>query len=60
MGKILEMLIKNNRRGLVTTVLNRKVSEVEIKILDVNGLVTTTDLNTKREKLNTKYLTSVI
>ena len=60
MGKILEMLIKNNQRGLVTTVLNRKVSEVEIKILDVNGLVTTTDLNTKREKLNTKYLTSVI
>ena len=54
------MLIKNNRRGLVTTVLNRKVSEVEIKILDVNGLVTTTDLNTKREKLSTKYLTSVI
>ena len=54
------MLIKNNRRGLVTTVLNRKVSEVEIKILDVSGLVTTTDLNTKREKLKTKYLTSVI
>ena len=33
--------------GLVTTVLNTKNSEVENKISDTSGLVTTTDLNIK-------------
>ena len=32
---------------MTTTILNTKISEVENKIPDTNGLVTTTVLNTK-------------
>ena len=40
---------------MTTTFLNIKIGEVEKKTPDTSGLVTTTALNTKLEKLTTKY-----
>ena len=40
---------------MTTTFLNIKIGEVEKKMPDTSGLVTTTALNTKLEKLATKY-----
>ena len=51
----MEMLIKNNTSGIVTTtVLNTEISEVENKIPNMSGLVIITVLNTKISELENK------
>ena len=41
---------------MTTTVLNTKISELEIKIFRISGLVTTTVLNTKISEDENKFL----
>ena len=53
------MLIKKFLNGLVTTsVLNKRIGEVESKIPDISGLVKKTDYNAKISDIETKYFTN--
>ena len=45
---------------MTATVLNTKINEVEIKIPDTSGLITTTALNKELVKLKVKFLVLVV
>lgn len=49
------MLIKKCVSGLVTTVLDTKISKIDNKVPDISGLVNTVVLIQKSKKLITKY-----
>ena len=45
---------------MTATVLNTKINEVEMKIPDTSGLITTTALNKELVKLKVKFLVLVV
>ena len=54
------MLIKKCVSGLVTKVLDKKISKIDNKVPDTSGLVNTVVLIQKSKKLITKYQTLVV